>query len=219
MNPFVKAGIFTALILVLSTLLVLQIDSMRQSDLQKSMDTVTFDLESNRILSRYAQVMADANDRCSVLNYTRNVQGEKAYSLADTIQEYEKANIGGADYERLKQSYFTSLADLYITSFENQKSCPSFKEKPVAFFYSQGTDCPACKLEGNVLSSVSQRCPDIRIFAFPYDSDYGFLKLFTQRYGITSVPAVVINDNATLVGLQNEGDIVSALRKAGVNCS
>ena len=218
LNAFLKAAILTVVVLMLTLVLVFQVDGMRQNDLQASINNLSFELENNRLISRFADVMAPDENKCEFLEYTSAMQEKRAFSLAYTIQEYEKANIVGVEYENLKKTYFLSLADLYITSFENKKACPEIKNVPVAFFYSQ-SDCPACNVQGSVLSSVSSKCDGVSIFAFPSDTNYPFLNVFSDRYKITSVPSIVINDTKTLHGLASEDELISALKNAGANCS
>jgi hypothetical protein len=162
--------------------------------------------------------MAPDSDKCEFLEYTGAMQEKRAFSLAYTIQEYEKANIVGAEYENLKKTYFLSLADLYITFFENKKTCPNIKNIPVAFFYSQ-SDCPACNVQGSVLSSVSSKCPNVSVFAFPSDTNYPFLNILSDRYKVSQVPIIVINDTKVLPGLSSESQLISALKDAGATCS
>lgn len=217
MNPFAKAAILTVVVLILTLLLVGQIDSMRENDLGKNIKELEFELESNRLLARYGQVMAADDDKCAFLNYTENLQEKKAFSIAYSIQEYERANLVGDEYETLKRAYFASLVDLYITSFENLKSCPNLKQVPVAFFYIQ-SDCPACQVQGQVLSSAAQKCSNVRIFAFASDSNYPFLKMLAERYEISSAPVVVINDSLKILGVTDDEQLISQLEKFGAIC-
>ncbi|MFH0927327.1 MAG: thioredoxin family protein [Candidatus Micrarchaeota archaeon] len=216
MNPFVKAAALTVIILMLTLVLVWQIDSMRQNDLQKNISDLEFEMQTSQLLSRYGSAMAQES-RCDFLNYTESMQEKKAFSTAYSIQEYERSHLVGSEYENLKRSYFASLMDLYITTFENKKNCPDLGQVPVAFFYTQA-DCPACQVQGQVLSSVAQKCNNVQIFAFASDSQYPFLNLLVQRYNVSSTPSLVINDSQKIGGVTSEGELISQLKKAGAVC-
>lgn len=217
MNPFVKAALLTCAVLLLTLILVWQLDSVRENDLQKQISDFQFEMDSNRLVARYGDVMPEEGNICEFLNYTESLQEKKAFSLAYTIQEYERANVLGEEYEQLKRNYFASLADLYLTSFENKKNCPNLRQIPVAYFYSQN-DCPQCQIQGEVLTKAAQKCDSVQVFAFPSDSQYSFLKLFVQRYNIGSTPAIVINDSLILDGIISEERLISYFEEMGAVC-
>jgi hypothetical protein len=216
MNPFAKAAAITAAILALTLMLVWQVDSMRESALEKNINDLEFDLQTSRLLMRYGEVMADDN-KCEFLNYTETMQEKKAFSIAYSLQEYERSNVLGEEYENLKRSYFASLADLYLTTLENKNACPGLNQVPVAFFYTQ-SDCPACLVQGQVLSAAAQKCPNVHIFAFASDTSYPFINLFVQRYQISSTPTLVVSDSQKIKGVTSEEELVSLLEKSGAVC-
>jgi thiol-disulfide isomerase/thioredoxin len=217
-NPFIKAAVLTLAVVVLAILFVGQLDSARQKNLRSSIDSVTLESETSRLISRYTQVMGVAGDSCANLNFTTQLQKDKTYSLAFRIQDYEKANIVGEDYNTLRTSYFVNLMDLYLASFENKEKCPSLNETPLVYFYREG-ECPDCKAQNDVLESLAPKCSNVRIYAFPVNSEFQFIELLKNRYGVNSTPAIVINDDEKIEGLRGEDQLIAALKRNGAECN
>ena len=219
MNPFLKAAILTVLVAALALITVNQLDNARERTLQQSIQGVTFESDSSRLLARYDQVMG-GDERCRLLNSSLwQAAKDRTYALAGRIQDYQRSNVLGDQYEQLKQQYFVSLMDLYFTQFENKKQCPAFGEKALAFFYTAKTDCPQCRAQNDILANLAPRCSNVRIFAFPSDTGYSFLQVLAARYNVSGTPALVVDDGQKLEGLQSAEQIIAALRAAGASCS
>lgn len=218
MNPFLKAAILTIIVIALAFLMVKQIDDARQKTLEQTIKNVAFETESNRLLNKYEQVMGEEG-LCEIMNSTFwEIAKERTYSLGERIQNYEKSNTFGDQYEQIKREYFVSLTDLYLTEFENKKRCKNFDNKILAFFYSEGTGCTECSAQNSILMSIAPRCPNVRIFAFPVNTDYPFLKLLVSRYNINQTPSIIIEDKIRIEGLQSAEQIISKLKNVGAIC-
>ncbi len=218
-NPFLKAGLLTMLVVVLALMLMSQIDSARTSELRKNIDSVVAENQANYVLMHYKQVMAEKpSELCPYLASLRQKQLDKTYSLATKIQDYERSNVLDTEYNTLKSSYFIALSDMYISAFENKKTC-GLDETPMAFFYAENSNCPDCRAQDALMVKIAARCPKTRIYAFPFDSKFEPVQVIANRYGISSAPAIVINDKKTLTGLQGEESVVATLKEAGAACT
>lgn len=216
-NPFLKAAMLTVAVVLLAVLLVSQLDSAREKTLSSSIDSVILESENARLIGRYSQVMGDA-EPCSNVNLSTQLQKDRTYALAFRIQDYEKANIVGEEYDSLRRAYFVSLMDLYLTNYENGVKCPSARELPLVFYYTEG-DCPDCKAQNDVLERLAGRCSPLRIYAFPVNSEFQFIDLLKARDNIGATPAIVVNGTEKLAGLQGEDKLLSTLKRNGAVCN
>lgn len=218
-NPFLKAALLTALVVGIALLVVNQLDAMRSASLRSDLERLTFSNRAESVLNHYGQVMARSpQEQCPYLMRLRQERLSTTYTLAPRIGEYEKRNLFNDEYVRLKSDYLLSLADAYISSFELARTC-GLNETPLAFFYTSKSECPDCLAQGAILDRVGPRCPGLRVYAMPVDSEWAPLNLLVNRYSVARTPALVVDDRDRLEGLQSEGQIVAALRQRGVVCS
>ncbi|MDE1798306.1 MAG: thioredoxin family protein [Candidatus Micrarchaeota archaeon] len=219
MNPFLKAGILTVVVVAMALLVVAQLDSLRTQELRTSIDSVVFENQARDVLQHYGRVMAnDTATQCKYLAQVRQKQFDTTYPLALRIQDYEKNNLLGSEYESLKTEYYLGTADIYISGFEQKETCGG-NEVPLLMFYTEKTQCPDCRAQNLILPDIATRCSNVRILALPSDYNLTPLEVLADRYNISTVPAIVINDSQKLVGLTSEDDLVKALRAQGANCS
>ncbi len=219
MNPFIKAGIYTILIVALALLIVAQLDASRAGALRQSIDTAMFQNQERQVIEHYSQVLAnDTSSECRYLARLRQKEFDETYPLAQRVQDYEKSNLLNQEYLNIKTGYFLGMMEIYLSGFENRKMCAN-EEVPLVLFYTEKTNCPECRTQNNLLPFIASRCPGVRIYAFPSDSDLTPLQMLTDRYSITRTPALVINDRVQMVGLQDENAIMTALNAQGAHCS
>lgn len=219
MNPFFKAGILTAFILLISYLLAVQFDNARAGALKSDINRVMLENQEREVLLRYAQVMAkNPKDICPNLEALRQNRLGQVNRLDLEIANYEHSNLFNQDYQSLKNSYYVGAVDLLVSGQENAKLCGA-KEVPVILFYRQNPTCADCKAEGTILYRVSQRCQMARTYSFPVDSDSEVVRALVNRYGANETPALTIDDGALQFGLVSEEDIVKTLRAHGAVCT
>jgi hypothetical protein len=86
--------------------------------------------------------------------------------------------------------------------------------QPLLFFY--GIDDDKSERQGYILSEISEEYPE-QIVVLSFDIDYEdepLLKLLMQKYNITEVPSIVMNQSFVFEGLTYKGGIESFLRAA-----
>ena len=220
MNPFLKAGMFTLIVVALALLVIFQFDSLRAGELKKNLEQVAYEQEARQVITHYTSVMgSSATEQCPYIQELRQTQFDSIYPLARKMKEYEARNMLNSDYESLKNTYLVGLADMYITGFEDKKTCNA-SEVQLAFFYPEKTSCPRCGNINSLLSTAAEKCRNVRIYAFPYDSQIAPLKLIANRYNVGAVPALVINDggprDAATLGA---AELITNLKENGAQCS
>jgi len=218
MNPFLKAALLTALVVVLAFFTVSQIDNARANDVKKNVDSVLAQKQAEDVLAQYSRVLAKSpQEQCPYLFSLRQKQLDRTYSLALRMQDYERSNVLNSEYEQLKTSYLLGLASMYISGFDNRKTCGA-DEIPLAFFYEENSQCQDCLAQNAVLSNVAKRCKNVRIYAFPADNPLEPVKILADRYNIGAVPAIVVNDGTAQSGLQGEQAVIGMLSASGAVC-
>jgi hypothetical protein len=211
-SPYVKAALLTLALTFLGFFFISQFDAMRAAELRTSVDDLIYQSESERLLFLYAQTMGNGTDLCSYFASTTEARANRAYTLAEKIRQYEQSNVLNSEYSRIRDQYYLSNAALYLNLRSAEKYCGSSQYTTVLFFYRIKQSCPECNAQGKVLDALRAKYPNLRVFAFPYDTDLPFLKVLTSRHSITQVPSLVINDNVVLQGLQTDTQVEGRLK-------
>ncbi len=215
-SPYLKAALLTLAIAALGFFFIGQLDSMRASELRASVDELMFQSESERLLALYSQVMDNSSgELCGYASTATRAKEDKAYALAEKIRYYEQSNIVNSEYDKIRNQYYLANAELYLNMRSTARYCGSSPYTTVLFFYKVRENCPECRAQGGVLDSLRSKYPNLRVFAFPSDSDQDFINVFIRRHKITQAPSLVINDSVVLQGLQSEAEVEKYLGSPG----
>lgn len=214
-SPYLKAALITIAIAALGFFFIAQLDAMRAGELQGSVDELLFQAQSERIVYTYFQTMGNStSEYCSYIYGSAQQKTSRIYDLAERIRYYEKSNLVNAEYNRIRDQYYLSNAELYLNARAAAKYCGASPYTTILFFYKVKEDCPECRAQGELLDKVVSGNPGVRVFAFPSDTGYAFIDVFLARHGITQVPSIVINDKVVLQGLHDEAEIEKYVGKA-----
>jgi len=213
-SPYLKAALLTLAIALIGFFFISQLDSLRVNELRNSVNALSYQSESERFLFTYSQVMGGgANELCGYVSKTTQIKEDKAYALSEKIRYYEQSNIVNAEYETIKDEYYLSNAALYLNMRSTAKYCGSSPYTTILFFYRVKQDCPECRAQGGVLDNLRKKYPNMRVFAFPNDTDHEFINVFLRRHNVTAVPSLVIDDSTVLQGLTDEGKLSAYLAR------
>ncbi|MCX8196761.1 MAG: thioredoxin family protein [Candidatus Micrarchaeota archaeon] len=212
-SPYIKAALLTIALTFLGFFFITQLDQMRADELRKNVDELVYQSEMERLLFLYSQVVENKSELCGYFSSTTQSKAARAYLLAEKIMQYEKSNVVQKDYEQIRNQYYISNAGLYLNLLLAKKYCGESPYRIVLFFYKIKENCPMCSAQGKVLDEVRKKHPELRVFAFPIDADVELLDVIIERYKIKEVPAIVIDEQLVLSGLQDEQTIEEKLQK------
>ncbi|MEM4295193.1 MAG: hypothetical protein QXS91_00035 [Candidatus Anstonellales archaeon] len=112
----------------------------------------------------------------------------------------------------LRNLYYLTNFKLYLLTREYKEVCQQNLSN-ILFFYVAFKDCPECKVQGNVLDVIREKCDNAAVFAFPIDvKGLSPLNVIVSYYNITSAPTLIIDDKK-FDTLLNEASI-----KEKINC-
>lgn len=213
-SPYIKAALVTVALTLFGFFVIGQLDAMRAAELRASVDDLLVQSESERLLYTYAQVMGnDSGALCDFVSTSSESQSSRTYALSEKIRYYEQSNLLNADYQRIKDEYYVSNAALYLNARAMAKYCGTTPYRTVLFFYRVNSDCPECRAQGGILDTIVSTHDNVRVFAFPADSNLSFVRLLVKHNNIRAVPSVVIDDSTVLSGLQSEEQLNKYLGK------
>jgi len=175
----------------------------------KSLDS---DLQSIQIQESFVQSLNE-KDTCRFADvYFSQINQNLNYFwkvLPARLEEYERTTEPTQEYLELKRQYTKLSLRAWIISKDNYQKCNT-KIIPVLYLYS--ANCTDCVKQGEVLDNVKNflAAENKSLIVFTVDSAYkeAALDLVKKYYGISAVPAIIINDAMLQGRLFSENEII-----------
>jgi hypothetical protein len=176
------------------------LNQKRIREVDSIQDTISLDILSS-------ETQFDLLQEIPCKSIDNSFLSDELNSLASRMSYTE--NLLGPDNDelvRLKKSYFLLEAKDYLLAKRIGEEC---NKKPVIilYFYSNESDCDACKREGFVLTQLRDKYPDLRVYSFDYDFDSQIVRTLISIFDIEKdLPALVI-DGDVVYGLQKTEEL------------
>jgi hypothetical protein len=189
MDIFVKAGLITAVLLVLSLVVGNYVEGMAYSKMNDALLKINENNEAVLIMQSYSE----ENDTrvCSMFEQQIDTINGDIYALRSEL-ETQKSTSVLKSYDMIRREYFLSNARLLSFTKQYTKKCGS-DANIILFFYTSEKVCPECYAQGRIIDEVRSRCNNTKVFSFPVDVDMPIIKSFMAYYGVDKSPSVVID--------------------------
>lgn len=210
MDIFVKAGLITAVLLVLSLIVGNYIEGMAYSKMNDALLKIRENNEAMLIMQSYT----DGNDTrlCSMMEQQIDSVNGEIYLLRGEL-EAQKSTSVLKSYDMIRREYFLSNARLLSLTKQYAKKCGG-DDNVLLFFYTSEKVCPECYAQGRIIDDVRARCKNINVFSFPVDVDMPIIKSFMAYYNVQKSPSVVIDtqmQDIVLDKVTGSNDIIAML--------
>ncbi|MDD3083692.1 MAG: hypothetical protein PHP82_01585 [Candidatus ainarchaeum sp.] len=118
----------------------------------------------------------------------------KRIELLDLELKAQKESFLG-NYVSTKRAFLMTNLLLYYNVVKLNKDCNS-SIKPIIYFYAEDNSCDVeCGAMENQLEKLKLFCPEIRIFAFPFEWDqFVFSKILEKEFGVEKAGTIIINN-------------------------
>ena len=166
--------------------------------LQRYIDFLDLNLKSIQMDELFIETLDD-EQKCKFSVITMNSLLDQLsfywVNLPLRVEEYEKYNTLSPEYLTLKKQYTQLSINAWIIAKNKYDTC-HLDILPILYFYSR--DCDTCTLQGEELDRVRENAKDKKIIVFTIDvnSDEPMVRNVKIFYNITSVPALVVNNEA-----------------------
>jgi len=212
LNRYLLAGLITLAILGVVFGAVLLLDDWRVSGINKDLEDLSIQSESNRVLFFYNQVFDPAeNPRfCELANSSATLRSNQGDLLFAKLENYEGASFFGS-YRILRQKYLLNRIELWLFTTLQNKTCGS-NFVPVLFFYESTVDCPECLVQGNILEELRNQCPNVKIFALSVDEEIDLVPLIQSQFNVSTVPSLVVDNQFVFESLTTKEEILRNIK-------
>lgn len=191
---FAKAGLAVIIIFSAAILFGYYIESQSYAYTEKQISGLEEGVESALLFSLFVQTHNKSESMCIVLKNQLDETAQNTYNIYGALEESKSTSIFNK-YDVLRKKYFLANMRFYLMLKSYVQNCDDNNLHPVLFFYSTYNACPECVAQGKVLDEVRAECTNVKVYAFPADTEeISMIKSFKSYYGISSVPALVIND-------------------------
>lgn len=216
-HTYAYAFVITVAIFATAILTSSYLDSRRVAELRSIEDKISIDILS-------LETQFDLLQESSCADIAENsILSQELNSLARRLS-YAEERLGVADPEvlALKRSYSLLQIKDYLLMKRVAGKCglaPVF----VLYFYSNAGDCDDCTEQGYVLTSLSERFPKFRVYAFDYNIDLAAVRTLISIHNVRNeLPALVVNGKVSYgfkdqEALETELPILKELGKAATS--
>lgn len=197
-SVYLIAAVITTLVFVVVFLLVAMDESARIESLSDEITALYEEQQASKILQSYLE---NPNaDSCAVFEAQISRQLNSIYALFSELERLENTTFA-VSKEKVKRQYLLASMSLWVDLLNAKQKC-SIGIKPVLFFFPEGwhsaqpASCVECDAMVEQLEAIKARCPETRVFAFPFESkDFEFVDLLKKQYAVSNAPALAVNDH------------------------
>lgn len=204
-QPYAIAFAITALLFATAFYASNYFNNRRIQDIRATQDDISTD-----ILSIETQFDLLQEHSCSDVA-ENSILPSALSSLGSQLSYMESQGAGNAaEVVRLKRLYSLLEIKDYLLMKQIAEKC-NLKPVFILYFYSNTGNCADCQNQGYVLTALSEKYPQLRIYSFDYDLDVSALQTLISIDNVEKkLPALLINGKA-YYGLQDVGDIEKIL--------
>ncbi len=187
-RKYLYALLITVAIFATAILTSAYLDKKRVAEVRSIGEQISVDILS---LETQFDLLQESSCRDIAEN---SVLSQELNSLARRLS-YTEERLGTDNEEvlALKRSYSLLQIKDYLLMKKVSEKC-GLRPVFVLYFYSNAGDCEECTNEGYVLTSLSERYPQFRVYSFDYNLDLSAIRTLIAINDIRpTLPALVIN--------------------------
>jgi hypothetical protein len=167
-------------------------EDSRFSSLSNDLRQIEFENNLERFYDNFKNT--DSNVYCSLTEESISNAITKLSNMEVSLDAYKQPMLS-SEYIFTKKNFLLTNMVLFYRVKEALNDC-NLNIKPVIYFYAEDNSCEVdCGIIVDQLEGIKSVCPEVRIFAFPFNSeDFKFTQLFEKKYSISKPATLIIND-------------------------
>lgn len=176
------AGIFITIFFVTKI-----VNEKKLSEIRSIQDKISIDLLSSETQFALLKRSTCTQDGNSLLAPEIGKLGERLSFMESELGAKNESVIG------LKKYYSLLQIKDYLLGLELLQEC-DFKPIYIVYFYEN--DCSDCERQGNVLTTLRQKYPELRVYSFDADLDLSAIATLQTLYKVDTetYPTIIVNE-------------------------
>lgn len=195
-NKYLLAFLLTSILVIAGFAFTRWTDDQRVANFRDIIDESVIEQQSTEQLLLYESIFEDKSSVCPALFSRIESQMARTRNVLKELESAQKQSVF-SNFDLVKRKYHAQNIELYLLIEKAIKDCGYNGIEPVVFFYSDKTYCPDCLAQGKVLDSIAVTCPNVRIFAFPWDLGIPVVDVIKAKNNVNKVPSIVFNAKTT----------------------
>lgn len=161
-----------------------------------------------------SETQYDLLQEVSCQNIDATVLSPEINTLADKLT-YTESVRGATDPEFLYLKKYYSLLQIkdYLLSKRVAEKCGT-KTVFIIYLYTDADKCDTCQAQGQVLTEIRKKYPDLRVYSFDYNLDLSAIHSLLSLYRVKNELPVIIINGQTEYGFKTIDEVESLLPKS-----
>ncbi len=207
MNVFIKAGVLTVIILVIGIQIGIWIESSKIEEIKSSLEKTDILFNDARLQSIYYQSFpTGSSDFCDSALAANLKYNDMIYQKGMEIENYEKTVKFTPSVLADRRKYALLQFQFWMNAMHLKRLCRFDYHVVLHLWKYEANDYDTemnQKLQSAVLIELKERCgPKLMLSNVPIDLNLTSIEMVAKNYRINETPAVVVDDNIVLQGLQ-----------------
>jgi hypothetical protein len=158
-----------------------------------------------------SEIQYDLLKEASCENLGNNILSQEINELAQKISQAEKEQGNSNEQIVYLKNYYALLQTKdYLLSKRIAEKCGK-KSVFIIYFYGTEAECSKCKEEEYILDYLRTTYPDLRVYAFDYNSKLSAVGTILSLYRAKEELPILIINGASQSGFQTREEIISKL--------
>lgn len=157
--------------------------------------------------------LSDNQDNCDLLKEANINFANKVYNEAKLLEDYEESGKLTEGMDLLHQKYDLLRTLLWMANTDSLENCNNYNL--IVYLYEYETEDLEKKATqvvwSKILQDVRENNQDILLIPIATDQDLTSLDILLEDYGISQVPALVINNEAKVYELSDANQVEALL--------
>ena len=212
---YAKAFVLTVVIFLLGVLVANYFSEKRAGLFLSEIRKIDSGLNEAKTTLLYFDTLRESAHFCKSFPLLQARLADRVDALGNDLTRLEEVDAGSLELVALKKNYTLLNAQLWLYLVNLRQKCPGANYNTVLYFYSNlAGQCPDCQRQGRELTELRQSRGNLFVFAFEANLGLDLIDVLKKQYGVTQLPAVVVNEAQTMQGYRSSQEIGVALPAA-----
>lgn len=209
MNIFRRSFVLTLFIFLIGVMVGLLVDSLRVSEIKKSLGESEIVWEDTRLLNIYIGKLG--GEHCKAAFEENLAYNDRIYKYGKEIEEKIEATTFTFEAEQEWRRYVLLQFQFWLNSIELKEKC-NFDYSNVVHLSRRKDLTNGEKIENRlqsaVLLNIKEKCGrNMMLIPLTVDADLEAVNLVLRHYNITRFPAIIIDEEYIFQGLAQEENL------------